>query len=379
LNKFWTACLKYDIHPANFHLPEGADVKLVPRFDLGGFATELPGIRNISGTEITAPFVLLHGPNGSGKTSLLKMLWGVHGLSGEGTGFRPMDLHENRLSGLDAAGGDVGRLALFEPELHGNPRIRRGSPGILDARELGWTGHRMYLLSTRSTTAAASQSHFNDHDFTAHLNQILASKAASHGQLLLRDWNRVLAWAGGLIDLPDPFDRTRPSSTGVNDYWTGAVLAHHDIYEALAGHPAGSPRRPAERWLLLDEPDMALDMPNFFAIMATLMAACETGGLRVFCASHSPLFAAGLANHPTVQVVDLAAGSFERTKTILSLASDIDAIGERGRAVLVGFRKAAEEADQRKPSATPKTARGASVPRKQGRGRVKSRKDAGET
>src|SRR5688572_3334819 len=110
-------------------------MKIIPRLDLGGFATELPGIRRIAGTEIDKPFVLFYGPNGAGKTSLLRMLWNVNGLSGEGTGFAPMALHENRLPGLKAVDGDVGRLAIFEPGMGGEARMRRGAPGVLDARE----------------------------------------------------------------------------------------------------------------------------------------------------------------------------------------------------------------------------------------------------
>jgi ABC-type hemin transport system ATPase subunit len=63
--------------------------------------------------------------------------------------------------------------------------------------------------------------------------------------------------------------------------------------------------RSTERWLLLDEPEAALDIEAVMIGLSLLIRAAAPAKLRVLCASHGPMFAAGMAEDPNVQVVDL--------------------------------------------------------------------------
>jgi hypothetical protein len=122
----------------------------------------------------------------------------------------------------------------------------------------------------------------------------------------------------------------------------------------MAGQGERPRERPAERWLLLDEPETALDANVLSRGLCTLLHAAEPGVLRVFCASHSLLFPAGLADHPKVQVLDFGRDQswFAKSRAALALVrspDDVDALGASVAARIrggVAERKAAAERER---------------------------------
>ena len=260
-------------------------MRFVVRSDLGGYAGSKDELRALADMEVEKPFVLLTGPNGAGKSALLRMIRASIGLEGEraghfGTEFsRPVD--------KDESGDDLGKLAAY---VHGfdGPKAPRDFPGVLDVRQLGWTGQRSWLFDSRAETNLVAASSFGAD--MMHQVAMVAGGAArvSHGQLLRRSWGDALHWALGYDPALDPYDnRNIPKGRKA-------------LIEALA--PTG---RSDERWLLLDESEVAIDVEQLVLGLSLLLETAEIGKLRVFCASHSPLFAAGMAEHRNVQVVDL--------------------------------------------------------------------------
>ena len=86
-------------------------MQIRPRFDLPGYAMGLPAIKAMDGLVLDRPVTIFWGPNGCGKTSILRMMASITGLVGRGTGCVPMQAHERRLKSLEEARGDLGILA----------------------------------------------------------------------------------------------------------------------------------------------------------------------------------------------------------------------------------------------------------------------------
>jgi hypothetical protein len=301
-------------------------MRFVARTDLGGYGARAPAVRRAAETEIVKPFVLLYGPNGSGKTALLRMARAAMSLQGERAG-RIVEQTFGRAPAPDDCGGDLGRLAAFVDGLGGR-ELCKSVPGVLDVGALGWAGQRSFLFDSRSDTGIAAATSF-DVDVGYHLSRVVGGRRTSHGEFLGMGWSHALAWAFGLADDPDPYDGA------------GVPEARRRVFDAAC--PTGV--RPAERWLFLDEPETALDTERLMAGLCALVAKARIGGLRVFCASHAPVFAAGLADHPSVQVLDLGRGGdwFGVQRRALAAATDPAMVGSIGTRVADDLARQARE------------------------------------
>ena len=300
-------------------------MRLAVREDLGGWGATLPGVARAAGISIERPFVLLCGPNGSGKTALLRMARAAMGLMGERGG----RIVAEALAGPpapDTCRGDPGRLAAFVDGFGGR-QLCREVPGVLDAAALGWSGQRGFLYDSRSDGRLAAARGF-EHEIGYSLSRAVGSGGLSHGQFLDAGWREALDFALGLAPARDPYDG--------NEVPAARAAAFR------AACPSG--RRPTERWLFLDEPETALDAEALTAGLCALLGAAAPGRLRVFCASHAPVFAAGLGNHPAVQVLDLAGDWYAVQRRALALAADPRAATVLGRRVAADMaRRAAAE------------------------------------
>jgi energy-coupling factor transporter ATP-binding protein EcfA2 len=305
------------------------------RADLGGWATNIPALSGLD-VAVEKPVVVLYGPNGSGKTTLLRMLRAATGLVGERQGWE-----QSRVKpyGYDtdpaACGGDPGKLAAWcsvgtvMERRYGMPR---DLPGVLDVEALGWHGHRTWLYDSRKATEGLGASQVSDIETGRHVAQLFDSRSQSHGETLRGDWHEAILWARGDVSAPDPYD----GELSGKDACMGVLR------DAL--FPSG---RPEERWLLLDEPETTLDAEALAVGLAWLVDKAEIGKLRVFVASHSFLFPAGLASHPKVQVVDLGQGGrwLENSREALRIAADPSAVGKVAADLDAAFEESARRAE----------------------------------
>lgn len=309
---------------------DGTGSRLVVREDLGGYGASNPALTSIAGVELVKPFVLLCGPNGSGKTSMLRMIRAAMGLTGERQGSARGDEFAPPIK-LPECDGDLGKMAAWASSFRGG-NLAKGLPGVLDVRALGWRGQRSWLFDSRSETQMTSAATFDD-DIGYHASMIMGGASRrSHGEVLRGGWFRAVQWGLGLSDVPDAYDTPHrlPES-------------RRELFKAVSSDA----QRPSERWLLLDEPEAALDMDAQVVGLATLIRNAAFGSLRVFCASHSPLFAAGLADDPSVQVVDLGSRTkglswFSVQKVALANAADPATLDKMSNKVVENIKAHAE-------------------------------------
>ncbi len=309
-------------------------VRLVTRDDLGGYAASKAKLD----VEVTKPFVLLCGPNGSGKTATLRMMRSAMGLTGERAGATGVEDFGPRPIGVDEAHGDLGKLAAMRSRFGGDPEMPRDSAGVLDVSAMGWRGQRTWLFDSRFETLRLSPSHFEAGNLLDHASAMLGARQASHGEAIRHAWMQAMRFASGTGQAWDPYDL--PDRLPPN-------------LRALRDAAIGTGARPEERWLLLDEPEVAVDLNAFSTGLALMLEVAGPGRLRVFCASHSPLFPAGLADHPKVQVVDVGPVPWlERQRTIFDMMRDPARMSPVGARVLADLRadellrKATAEAEE---------------------------------
>lgn len=329
-------------------------MKLTIRRDLGGYALDVLDKAGIDGTAVDRPFLLLTGPNASGKSSIMRAIRATIGLRGERGGQLDCPFGEHLID-PSTAGGDVLRMNTQVESF-----IRSGTaehvPTVFDLKDLGWSGQPTYLFDSRAASMLAKSSEFDD-DMMYHASLLMdgGGRRTSHGQFVSKTWWEAIRWADGLLDVGGGWNR------GTRD---PARLALLD--EALSG---AEPSK--ERWLLIDEPETAIDAETLLVGLAALLRIAEIGKLRIVCASHSLLFAAGLMHHPKIQVLDLGAdASWLRTQEIvLKLASDRPNLERAGDDMLKRIRAASRKetaaAARRKPSG--RTGPRTSVPRGRGR------------
>jgi len=290
------------------------------RRDLAGYATDALAASGVDGTEITRPFVLLTGPNGSGKSALLRAIRASTGLRGERTGTPRADFAEEYVD-MAQVEGDLGRGATTSMGMgRSGLGLARHVPAVIDVVGLGWTGQESYLFDSRAASAIASKADMDD-DMEYHVSLIMnGGKNVSHGQFVQKTWQEALHWAAGLRD--------------VRGGWSdvGEKSSRRGFLDAALGGVSPS----TERWLFLDEPETAIDAEALLLGMSVLLELAQEGRLRVFCASHSLLFAAGLARNPKIQTIDMGGREpWMRTQEIaLTIAGDREKVGSVGRDIL---------------------------------------------
>lgn len=306
-------------------------MKLQLRRDLGGYALDAVIKAGIDGTVLDKPFVLLTGPNGSGKSAILRAIRASIGLRGERAGqlgseagSRPIDMAEAR--------GDIERM-----NTHVTSFRRDGAadyvPAVFVLKDLGWRGQPTYLFESRAASTIAEKSSFGD-DIGYHISLIAGGgKNVSHGQFVSRTWWEAIGWAAGLED--------------VEGGWSNgsSIPARKALLEAAldGGEPS------TERWLFIDEPETAIDAEALFLGLSVLLELAEVGRLRVVCASHSLLFAAGLMHHPKIQVLDMGSTWLKTQEIVLGLARDEKKVSAVGTDILARMtaRRSASEAPKR--------------------------------
>jgi len=258
------------------------------RKDLGGYGSRIGVFDELAGIEIDRPFVLLTGPNGAGKSALLRAIRATTGVTGEREGRFPSRDDMESAADPETVGSDPGKLAAYVRSF-GPEGIPKNASGVLDLAALGWKGQRTWFFDSRAETKLQSAGTF-DRDISYHADLIMRGSSSSHGQMLHKGWFNALRWALGIVEAEDGYDNDKQLPP-----------ARRELLRIATN---GAPRS-EERWLFLDEPETALDAEVLMIGLCTLIRHAEIGKLRVFCASHSPMFAAGLANDPKVQVVDL--------------------------------------------------------------------------
>lgn len=300
-------------------------MKLTLRRDLGGYALPVVIASGIDGTIVEKPFVLLSGQNGSGKSAIINGIRASVGLQGDRAGSieTPMSRHLDP----ETAEGDIERLATHTTGFDG-PGAARHVPAVFRMDDLGWRGNPIHLFDSRSTSSIGKTAEFGtDMMFEASL-LMGGGRNSSHGQFVSKAWWEAIEWAAGNVPAKDPWREATPSPA------RAAVLK-----AAL-----GEDDRSTERWLMIDEPETAIDVQTLIAGLAVLLEIAEIGRLRVFCASHSLLFAAGLADHPKVQTIDMAGSgaSWMHTQRLAIRASaDQERMHAMGRHMLEKMRQAA--------------------------------------
>ncbi len=303
-------------------------MRLTTRTDLGGYAAS----KGVADVEVTEPFVLFCGPNGSGKTALLRMIRNATGLWGERAGFAHVEQHGPRPVEVREGDVDLGRIAAHRLDF-GREGMPRESPGVVDVRALGWRGQRTWLFDSRAETLRFNPSVFETGDMMDHVQAMMSAKQASHGEAIRRGWTQAMHFAAGVGEHADPYDAT--------------VLPPHLAVIRDALFEGGV--RSVERWLFLDEPETAVDANALMMGLALMLDRAEPGRLRVFCASHSPLFAAGLAEHPKVQVVEVGPVPWlERQRLIYEVVRDGEKLARIGSNIAADLkvREALDQAER---------------------------------
>lgn len=318
-------------------------MKLTIRHDLGGYAADVVRDAGVDGTVLDRPFTLITGPNGSGKSAVMRGIRATIGLRGERAGHLQSEFG-NRPIGMETADGDVERM-----NTHVTSFREEGAadyvPVVFDLKDLGWKGQPTYLFDSRAASTIAEKSSFDD-DMGYHISLIMGGgKKASHGQFVARTWWEAMHWAAGLAEIDGGWSRGSD------------MPVRRALLEAALG--GGEPS--TERWIFVDEPETAIDAEALFLGLSILLELAEIGRLRVVCASHSLLFAAGLMHHPKIQVLDLGAGGgwLKTQEIVLGLSRDQDKIADVGRDMLERIRsKAGKPRAADKPRAGTKRATG---------------------
>ena len=312
-------------------------MKLTIRHDLGGYAADIVRDAGVDGTVLDRPFTLITGPNGSGKSAVMRGIRATIGLRGERAGHLQSEFG-NRPIETEEADGDVERMNTHVTSI-GAEGAADYVPVVFDLKDLGWKGQPTYLFDSRAASTIAEKSSFDD-DMGYHISLIMGGgKKASHGQFVARTWWEALHWAAGVTEIDGGW--SRGSSMPVRK----ALLE-----AALDGEEPST-----ERWLFIDEPETAIDAEALFVGLSILLELAEIGRLRIVCASHSLLFAAGLMHHPKIQVVDLGKGDgwLKTQELVLNLSRDQDKVAKVGQDMLGRIRAKAG-----KPKASTKRATG---------------------
>ena len=298
-------------------------MKLTLRRDLGGYALPVLEKAEIDGLELDRPFVLFTGPNGSGKSAVMRGIRASIGLRGERSGY--IDTPMRRHLTPEEAGNDPERLATHLMEMRGDTAVADHVPAAFSIRDLGWTGQATHLFDSRAASSMAKSASFDD-DMAHHISLLAGGGSkVSHGQFVAKSWWEAIHWAAGVAELDDPWRGSRPSPAR----------------QFVRDHALGDAPPSQERWLFVDEPETAVDAEVLLVGLCILLRAAEIGRLRVFCASHSLLFAAGMTAHPKIQTVDMGRprGWMATQEIALKVAADMGRIDDVGQDMLAKIRK----------------------------------------
>lgn len=329
-------------------------MRLELREDMGGYAADLLKKADIAGKIIDKPFVFLTGPNGSGKSAILRAIRASVGVQGERGGKLRGDYAD---IDPENANGDLAKLAGYVNDGR-NGKIGAHVPAFFRPEALGWKGQATYLFDSRVASAITSRSDFDD-DMAYHVSLIVGGgKNVSHGEFVKKTWWEAIEWALGTTSVSNPWE-TRTASP-----------ARKALLEKILGKkPARSRQKskpgvltfhdevklpefdtPAEKWLFIDEPETAIDAETLLVGIAVLLEAAEIGKLRVFCASHSLLFPAGLVQHPKVQTIDLGAnlGWMKTQEIALKVAADSDKLRTIGTDLIKRIKERRENSGGKK-------------------------------
>lgn len=299
-------------------------MKLTLRPDLGGYALPAVLASGIDGTVLDKPFVLMSGHNGSGKSAVLHGIRASVGLRGDRAG--SIETRMERHIDPAQAAGDMEMLATRVRGFDGEETARH-VPAVFKVSDLGWRGNPIHLFDARTTSGMGSSGEFGDDMMFEASMLIGGGRNVSHGQFVSKAWWEAIEWAAGTIGTRDPWKSESPSA------------ARTAVLEAALGGGA----RDEERWLMIDEPETAIDVQTLLVGLAVLLEVAEIGRLRVFCASHSLLFAAGLAEHPKVQTVDMGAEQpwVQTQRIALQVSKDREKLASIGKDLLGRLKKQA--------------------------------------
>lgn len=288
-------------------------LKLLPH--LGGYAAKLLENNGFTDCEVTKPFVLLSGSNGSGKSSIIRGMRASMGLNKER--FGTTDCF-GRLSDKDKLTPEeaMTQVSKYDGKFQAADHV----PAVFSLKDMGWKGQPSYLFDARSVSGKVNMSAFDDHDFMNDVQMIVGGRTkVSHGQFVSRAWWGAIDWAIGITSSDNPWERL----PGLKQ----------KTYKKIIGKGAPS----GERWLFIDEPETGIDAEVLVTGLSILLSACEVGKLRVFCASHSLLFPAGIADHEKVQTIEVEPTRpwMNTQKIAMKIASNPEKLEEVSRKILV--------------------------------------------
>lgn len=325
-------------------------MRLELREDMGGYAADLLKQTRIASKTIYKPFVFLTGPNGSGKSAILRAIRASIGIQGERGGKLRGDYADIDPENAD---GDLAKLAGYINDGRGG-KIGAHVPALFRPEALGWKGQATYLFDSRAASTISSRSELND-DMAYHISLIVGGGSkVSHGEFVKKTWWEAIEWALGTADVFNPWKdhKASPARKAFLEKILGKHSAKSHRAKAKPGVLTSDDEvklpvfdMPAEKWLFIDEPETAIDAETLLVGLAVLLEAAEIGKLRVFCASHSLLFAAGLVQHPKVQTIDLGAslGWMKTQEIALKVAGDSDKLRSVGEDLINRIKSKKED------------------------------------
>lgn len=257
-------------------------LKQSPRF---GYAAELPFFKRKRKLSFQPGLNILFGPNGCGKSTILKMLGDT------------MVATQGGLSAVTE--GSVRDTTEF-------PSFRRGRDGVpkdLIALKVLHDGQPVLFCDPRQAVGLRG-GRFDDDFMLEGIQELMGNRGRSHGQVSAARMNSVLAVLAGKAKLPP-----KPVEAWSKKDCAGAWHACLDIVWARLepSIPKGLPT------ILLDEPEANFSLKWQASLWERLASDAVLSKYQVIVASHSP-FALGRQN---ANYIDMVAGYREEAEGLL--------------------------------------------------------------